>query len=404
MKKKIPVAELRFGMYVSELDRPWSETPFPLQGVLLTTEDELETLQRLCEYVFVDVERDRESIAIKHEPSPPSERATTMRLRGNTAYPEKVTVEVELKQARNVYRESAPLIEDFSRSAKSGKVLEAHRVKEAASRVVESVVRNPDAMLLVTKLREKSAYTISRALDVSIYMVTFGRFLQRSPEELELLSMLGLLQDVGMVRLPNELLEKRERLSPEEFELAKKHVAYSFEILSATPGIPLQLLELVTLHHERYDGSGYPKGLKGEEIGLYGSIAAIVDTFGALTLQRPYAEDISPSSALGLLYKQRGTHFHPGLVEQFIQCVGVFPVGCVVELNTGEVGIVIAQNPLRRLKPRVMVALDAKGYPMRPHLILDLNKEPMSALKEPYQIRRALEHSKLELDPRELTL
>ena len=400
MKKKIPVAELRFGMYVSELDRPWAETPFPLQGVLLTTEDELETLQKLCKHVFIDVERSREAVAIQHEPS----AGQPMRLRGTTSYPEKVTVEVELKEARSIYRESAPLIDDFNRSAKSGRVLDAHRVKEAASHVVESVVRNPDAMLLVTKLREKSAYTISRALDVSIYMATFGRFLQLSPEELELLSMLGLLQDIGMVRLPNELLEKKERLSPQEFELAKKHVSYSVEILGATPGIPQKLLELVTLHHERYDGSGYPKGLKGAEIGLYGSIAAIVDTFGALTLQRPYADDVSPSSALGLLYKQRGTHFHPALVEQFIQCVGVFPVGCVVELNTGEVGIVIAQNPLRRLKPRVMVVLDANGYPLRPHLILDLNKDPMATANEPYQIRRALEHSKLELDPRELTL
>jgi len=400
VKKKIPVAELRFGMYVSELDRPWAETPFPLQGVLLATEDERETVRKLCKHVFIDVERSREPVAIQHEPS----TGQTMRLRGTTSYSEKVTVEVELKQARNIYRESAPLIDDFNRSAKSGRVLDAHRVKEAASHVVESVVRNPDAMLLVTKLREKSAYTISRALDVSIYMATFGRFLQLSPDELELLSMLGLLQDVGMVRLPNELLEKKERLSPQEFELAKKHVNYSVEILSATPGIPQKLLDLVTLHHERYDGSGYPKGMKGAEIGLYGSIAGIVDTFGALTLQRPYADDISPSSALGILYKQRGTNFHPALVEQFIQCVGVFPVGSVVELNTGEVGIVIAQNPLRRLKPRVMVVLDAKGYAMRPHLILDLNKDPMATANEPYQIRRALEHSKLELDPRELTL
>lgn len=400
MKKKIPVAELRFGMYVSELDRPWAETPFPLQGVLLATEDERETVRKLCKHVFIDVERSREPVAIQHEPS----TGQTMRLRGTTSYSEKVTVEVELKQARNIYRESAPLIDDFNRSAKSGRVLDAHRVKEAASHVVESVVRNPDAMLLVTKLREKSAYTISRALDVSIYMATFGRFLQLSPDELELLSMLGLLQDVGMVRLPNELLEKKERLSPQEFELAKKHVNYSVEILSATPGIPQKLLDLVTLHHERYDGSGYPKGMKGAEIGLYGSIAGIVDTFGALTLQRPYADDISPSSALGILYKQRGTNFHPALVEQFIQCVGVFPVGSVVELNTGEVGIVIAQNPLRRLKPRVMVVLDAKGYAMRPHLILDLNKDPMATANEPYQIRRALEHGKLELDPRELTL
>jgi len=158
------------------------------------------------------------------------------------------------------------------------------------------------------------------------------------------------------------------------------------------------------LHHERQDGTGYPRGLKGDQIGLYGSIAAIADTFDALTAQRPYAEALSPSSALSYLYKERGTGYHGELVEQFIQCVGAFPVGAVVELNSGEVGIVITQNLVRRLKPRVMVVLDAQGQPVRPHKILDLEKEPKAGPDEPYRIRRSMESSKVQIDPRELFL
>jgi len=117
---------------------------------------------------------------------------------------------------------------------------------------------------------------------------------------------------------------------------------------------------------------------------------------------RASAQALSPSSAPNYLYKERGTGYHPDLVEQFIQCVGVFPVGSVVELNTGEQGIVITQNLVRRLKPRVMVVLDAAGNPMHPHKILDLDKDPKARPDEPYKIRRSLEQSKLRVDPREL--
>lgn len=405
MKRKVSVDELRFGMYVSELDRPWTETPFVFQGFLLNTERQLETLHKLCKHVFVDVERSKTPVEKRLPPgavaSPP---ADAMPVRGRTIYPEKVAIESEFGRARRVYHEASPVVDDLIAVAQTGRILDGQRVKEAVSRITESVVSNPDALMLVSRLREKGSYTLQRSLDVSIYMVAFGRFLQLAREELELLGMLGLLQDIGKVRLPNELLEKKGRLSPEEFEQAKLHVAYSAEILRATPGIPPQLLELVMLHHERYDGSGYPKGLVGAAIGLYGSIAGIVDTFDALTLARPYADAISPSDALGVLYRERGTRFHPVLVEQLIQCVGIFPVGGVVELNTGEVGIVIAQNPVRRLKPRVMVVLDADGHPLRPHKMLDLNKGPMATPDEAYHIRRTLEYSKVKLEPSEFFL
>jgi HD-GYP domain-containing protein (c-di-GMP phosphodiesterase class II) len=393
-KREIRVKDLQFGMYVAELDRPWTDTPFMFQGFVLRTEQQLEALRKFCTHVFVDPEK-----SDKLAPPP------RLVIQGTTPYPEKTTVEVEFKQATTAYADSAgsvvKLLEPLSRP---GGVLEAKTVKESVARLADSVVRNPDALLLVSRLREASASAHARALQVSIYMLVFARFLKLRRDELELLGLLGLLQDVGKTRLPASIMEKKGPLTEEETAIAQQHVEHSVAILEATPGLPPRLAELARLHHERQDGTGYPRGLKGDQIGLYGSIAAIADTFDALTAPRPYAEALSPSSALSYLYKERGTGYHGELVEQFIQCVGAFPVGAVVELNSGEVGIVITQNLVRRLKPRVMVVLDAQGHPVRPHKILDLEKDPKAGPDEPYRIRRSMESSKVQIDPRELFL
>jgi HD-GYP domain-containing protein (c-di-GMP phosphodiesterase class II) len=396
-RKQVTVGELQFGMFVAELDRPWTETPFMFQGFHLRTDQQLEALKKFCKHVFVDLERTE-----KPEPRVPMAQ---FKIRGQTKYAEQVKVEVEYKQATAVYSKSVVRVEELLKPvAKPGGVLEAKDVKESVTQLTDSVVRNPDAMLLVTRLREKSAAAHARALQVSIYMIVFARFLELAREELELLGMVGLLQDVGKTKLPAALVEKSGPLTPEEAELYKTHVQHGFDILASTPGVHPRLPPLSMLHHERQDGTGYPKGLKGEQIGLYGSIAAIADTFDILTA-RPQVqggEPLSPSAALSYLYKERGAGYHSDLVEQFIQCVGVFPVGSVVELNSGEVGLVITQNLVRRLKPRVMVVLDAKGAPMRPHKILDLDRDPKWAPEEPYRIKRTLEQTKLQVDAKEL--
>lgn len=397
-RRQVPVDKLEFGMYVAELDRPWTDTPFMFQGFHLRTDEQLTMLRQHCKHVFVDPER-TEAAESPRSAAP----AANFKIRGSTRYPEAKPVEAEFRDAHTVYSQSITQIgELLSPLARPGGVLDGREIQESVTRLTDSVVRNPDALLLVTRLREKSAQAHARSLQVSIYLMVFGRFLELAREELELLGLLGLLQDVGKTRLPAGLLEKITPLSPEESELARRHVEFSAEILRATPGIPERLPALVTLHHERQDGTGYPRGLKGDQIGLYGSMAAIADTFDALTATRPYAEPLSPSSALSYLYKERGTGFHTELVEQFIQCVGVFPVGSVVELNSGEIGIVITQNLVRRLKPRVMVVLDAQGHPMHPHRILDLDKDPKVRPDEPYRIRRTMEQTKLQVDPREL--
>ena len=377
MKKSLPLEQLRFGMYIAELDRPWTDTPFVFQGFVLQRPEQLETLKKFCKSVVVDQER-----SVQDAPSsgPSSPRHTIQ-----------VPVEREAEQAKAAHSDAQVTVRTLLSAVRANRALDAKRVEQAVRSMTESVLRNPDALMLYAQLREKGDYTHSHALDVAVYMTSFGRFLQLPVEQITLLGYLGLMQDIGKLRVPNEILGKRDRLTPAEFDQAKRHVQHSQDILAATPGMPAQLVELVALHHERHDGSGYPKGLKDKDIGMIGSIAAIADTFDALTATRPYAQAVSPSTALSMLYKWRGTFFDATLVEQFIRCIGIFPLGSVVELNSGEIGIVIAQNVEKRLQPRVMVIRDAAGNPLKPQKLLDLSREPKLAGGEIYRIKRTLE-------------
>jgi HD-GYP domain-containing protein (c-di-GMP phosphodiesterase class II) len=389
MKKEVSVEELQFGVFIAELDRPWTETPFMFQGFVLNTEQQREALRKHCKKVYIDTEKglDPSDRGAGKAGSHVSVLAT---IKEKVAYQEKASIKAEAPVARAAHAKTATVLKDVFSSAQAGKALDAPRVKEAVTSMTDSVVRNPDAMLLLTRMREKSEHTLDRALGVSIYMITFGRFLQLPREQLDLLGMLGLLQDVGKVKLPEGLMQKREALSEEERKIRCSHVEHSVAILKATTGLPPEIPGLAALHHERFDGKGYPRGLRGADIGLFGGIAGLVDCFDALIHPRPYAETMSPSNALNLLYGWRNIQFDGPLIEQFIHCIGIFPVGSIVELYSGEIGIVIAQNPVMRLMPKVMVVLDSRHQPVKPQKIIDRAS-----------IKRTLEKGSVPLDTSE---
>jgi HD-GYP domain-containing protein (c-di-GMP phosphodiesterase class II) len=382
VKKPIPVSELKFGMYVAELDRPWTDTPFMFQGFVLSNDKQLETLKKFCKSVTIDTDRSE----LRDAPPPPPRRYVTQ-----------VAVEHEVPRAKVVHTGAEQAMRQVLTAVRANKMLDAPHLEQVVGSMTQSVLRNPDALVLFSRLQQKDDYTHSHAIDVAVYMTSFARFLQLPVEQITLLGYLGLMQDIGKLRVPDAILAKRERLTPLEQAQAKKHVEHSVAILQETPGLPRELPALAALHHERHDGSGYPRGLKGQDIGVFGSIAAIIDTFDALTARRPYAEPVSPSVALSMLYKWRGTLFDGGLVEQFIRFIGIFPLGSVVELNSGEVGIVIAQNMEKRLQPRVMVIRDANGNPLRPQKLLDLSRSPKMSPDESYRIRRTLEYGKVKV-------
>ncbi len=391
-KKNVSVEQLKFGVYVNELDRPWTETPFMYQGFVINSNAQLQALKKYCKKVVIDTDKGDDVAAL-----PPGGifRGPTVldEIKVTFTYEEKVEVKRELPAARQAQARTASALKDVFGSVQVGKALDAPRVREAVTNMTDSVVRNPDAMMLLAKMKNSGVNTLDRAMGVSIYMITFARFLSLPREQIDLLGMLGLLQDVGKLRLPSALLNKVEPLNKVEREICKAHVRYSVNILKETTGLPAELPALAALHHERVDGSGYPAGLKGPQIGLMGCMAGLIDSFDALTEARPYGEVMAPAAALRVLYDDRDTKYDGPLVEQFIQCIGTYPVGAMVELHSGEIGIVIARNPRLKLFPRVMVVMD-----------LHRNKLKATKIIEEAGIKRTLPKGSVDIDTSEYFL
>jgi HD-GYP domain-containing protein (c-di-GMP phosphodiesterase class II) len=396
------VSELRFGMYIAELDRPWTETPFAYQGFTLINDRQLEALRKLCRHVYVDVTRGA-ALGPARAPTPAVDLTIPgFKIKGTSTYAETSGVKKEIRRAAGLYIQAQSVLHDFVQPlAKGSTALDGKAIHDVAKELADSVVRNPEALLLMGTVRETTVAAHARALQVSIYMMMFGRFLELEREQIHLLGLLGLLQDIGKTRLPAALLEKQE-LTPEEEEIFKKHVELSAHIVGVASGLPPKLASLILLHHERQDGGGYPRGFMGYQIGLLGSIAAICDAYDTLLAIPPYGAGLVSSAAVNGLLQGRGTAFHGPLVEQFIRCVGSFPVGTTIELCSGEIGIVVGDNMLQRLKPKVMLLRDQVGAPLSAPKLIDLAADPQKHGGGSYRVRRALPQGALKFDPLEL--
>jgi HD-GYP domain-containing protein (c-di-GMP phosphodiesterase class II) len=272
-----------------------------------------------------------------------------------TIYEEITTVEAEVGAAGDSFKRTNELLERMAQDIRAGDELKLENIEVVVDDMVESMVRNPDALMWVARMREQDLNIYGHGLSVAINLVAFGRHLGYPKSQLTQLGLLGLLLDVGKIKLPRELLERNSRLTADEFEHVKEHVDFGLEILRETPNIHPDVLEGIAQHHERMNGSGYPNNLLGEKISTFGRMSAIADTYAAVTKPRPYAEVISPHQALQMLSSWSGSQFQSDMVEQFIQSIGVFPVGSMVELSTGEVAVVVTHSKIKRLRPKVLV-------------------------------------------------
>jgi HD-GYP domain-containing protein (c-di-GMP phosphodiesterase class II) len=271
--------------------------------------------------------------------------------------------------------------------------------------MIDSIFRNREAMSWLARMKGKDDYLYRHSLAVSIWALAFGRHLGLDKLTLRSLGMGAMVLDIGKMRLPTTLLQKATKPDEAEWASLQQHVKSGMAILEADPKADAFMKSMVLTHHERLDGSGYPNKLSGDAIPLAGRIAGIVDCYDAMTSDRPYAKGKSTYEAV-LELKQLGkTWFQPELVELFIQAVGVFPAGTLVELNTGEVAVVIAQNRFRRLRPEVMLILDAEKKMRSEFTMLDLQMDAKNELgNHELWITRGLEAGAYGIDPAEFFL
>jgi HD-GYP domain-containing protein (c-di-GMP phosphodiesterase class II) len=406
---RISVKGLTRGMFVSRLDRPWIETPFPLEGLKVGDDADVEKLRRICNYVFVDTSRGTspDMRYVEHESA---ELLNSARIRDELLALKKQqwAVESDFQAERLVARDvHARLERDISevmQDLQEGRTLDLGKLKDGVDAMVDSILRNPAAFTWVKEMKRRDNYGYHHALACSIWAASFGRHLGLEKEEVQKLALGGLLCDIGMAKVPLDLLTRQGRLSEDEAEMVHKHVAHGLEILEHTPGIPEKIVEIVATHHERHDGSGYPKGLAGEMIPIYGRIMGLVDSYNAMTCVRPHAQTRSAHNAVSELYALRGSKFQAELVEQFIQTCGIYPTGTLVELSTGEVGVVVSVHSLKRLRPSVMLLLDADKLPLSSFQTVDLAEVELDPQGQPLTVKGGLPSGSHNINLKELFL
>ncbi|MEO7050730.1 MAG: HD-GYP domain-containing protein [Rhodanobacter sp.] len=370
-ERPIAVADLQLGMFVCRLDRPWEETPFPLQGIALTRLEDIEALQGLCREVYIDARR-----LVRSEPTHLLTLADSSRARfsSSTHYTDLTAVEDEAPRARAALEAASQIVDGLFEEITSGRELSVERVEQAVRPLVNTVLRSADAFFLVEGLRRSDSYSYSHAISCSALAAAFGRHMGFDEKTIFSLAAGGLLMDVGKTRLPAELLQYQGSLAPSEVDIIRSHVHKGLALLAESGIVNLDVHDVVRTHHERHDGSGYPEGLAGYAIPVSGRMLGIIDSYDAMSSARPYRAAISRPQALQQIYASRNRLYQAEMVEQFQVCLGVYPTGSLVELSTGEVAIVMAQNQVRRLRPRVAILSAPNKQPLDDFRPVDLMK------------------------------
>lgn len=359
MIRKIPIEQLLPGMCVVDLHKPWMEHDFWRSQFVVRDQATIDKMvvQGISE-VSIDLQR---GIDIPERLALPTHVSTIPTFRERTALkPATLSLGEERRRAARLLTEAQATVQELIMIAQIGGSIEAGRLEPVVQRMVESVSRNRDALVPLTRLKGVDRYSAEHAVATSSLIIALGRQLELDEPEVERLALGAMLKDIGELSLSGKLTEKPGSLSRGERSIVERHVEESLSVLEATSRLDETTIAVILEHHERFDGSGYPYRREGDDISLAGRMAAIVDTYDAMTSDRPYRHALSPSSALTHIFEQGGQDFDAGLVASFVHTVGVYPVGTLVRLESGHLGVVEAQNADAPLQPTVRIIYHAR--------------------------------------------
>ncbi len=379
------VNQLQLGMYVSKLDRPWLETNFPFQGFALTSPTDIEEVQRQCDYVYIDVEK---QLQLKFSDNNTSSTTYPKNwIENSTPPPKKTSFIEEISDAESVYHDTSDLVKSFMEDVTIGKAINVEIAKKAVSKCVHSILNSPDALMWLTQLKSRDEYTSQHSMNVCVFSIALGRQLNLPEPELKNIGLCGMMHDMGKLKIPLEILNKPGRFDAAELAIMQSHPTLGLQLLVSDKATPHCVLNAVYGHHERMDGKGYPRGLFANEIHLYTRIVTIADMYDAISSDRVYKKGKTHLESIHILTEMSGTQLDSSLVRKFIESLGIYPPGNIVEMSTGEVAVIIETNQTRRLRPKITLLLSNRKRIVKPRLI-DLTKIDRDSKGNDYVIKR----------------
>ncbi len=381
VRARLPVDLLETGMRVIKLDRPWTEVPVLFQGFEIKEPRQIDTLRHYCRWVLVE--------GVSWQMAAAESRLARLQAKLNQPLPEKKPLSEVLPYARRTFNRTQDFIDRTLSAIRGDKTPELDEARPLIQACVKSIEANANAMFWLTRIKSRDAYTAEHCLRVAIYAIAFARFLGMAEEDLEVVGLCGLLHDIGKVKVRNEVLNKPGALTEAEMAEMRQHAELGYQLLQSHHSLEPIVSDVTRHHHERMDGRGYPNQLEEWQISRFARLIAIVDAYDAITSDRCYRKGLSASDALRILYRGRAEQFDAEMVEAFIRMVGIYPPGTLVELNTGEVGLIIATHPGKKLHPRVEILLNADKLPQIPYII-DLSIAPEDGEGHPYAIVKPL--------------
>ncbi|MCL1915971.1 MAG: HD-GYP domain-containing protein [Desulfovibrionaceae bacterium] len=387
-EKKISTAQLVPGMYIINSGATWKDNPYLYSREGVATEALIEKILH-DGYTEVVIDQDRSEA---EEASASAEEADDLEGFVLPAH----ALSAEWTSAKGVYMEALDLSRGMMDHIRRGDKVDLHKGKVLVESLLQSITRNPDAMLALAKLRDADEYTYSHSINVSVLGLAFAKHLNFSRQLQFEVGLSGFFHDLGKALVPEEVLNAPRQLTEAEFAILRKHPRLGYEYVKKTPGFTNEVLMGIYDHHERFDGKGYPRSLPGDQISHAGRVLAVVDVYDALSSRRPYKQAMLPYKVLGTMYQMRSEDFFPGLMENFIRMLGVYPTGSVVEVSGGDIGVVTASNPHQPTKPKVLLLLDKDRKRLADIQEID------TSLRGAPMVTRAMDDGEIRINPAKL--
>lgn len=374
MLKKIDSSQFRVGMYVHELCSSWIDTPFWQKSFLISDEAVLDKIRRSSiREAWIDTEKGLDVLgaAVDAVPAEPR-REEVSPVESQTQVVQIASMSEELGRAAAIVQNSKRAVCDMFEEARMGKAINAEKGRELVKEISGSIMRNPGALIGLVRLKSKDDYTYLHSVAVCALMVALARQLGLDKQQVRDAGLAGLVHDVGKMAVPMDILNKPGKLTDPEFIAIKKHPEAGFRILQQGEGVCEAALDVCLHHHEKMDGRGYPDGLMGEQISLFARMGAVCDVYDAITSNRPYKTGWCPAESLRKMGEWGGSHFDMKVFQAFVKSVGIYPLGTLVKLQSGRLGVVVEQSGKSLLAPAVRVFFSSRSMTYIAPELIDL--------------------------------